>query len=577
MQQERRQRKQRSLAERVALNQKILENDGERRNWLERTQEVIRYVRLDLAEELEGTRTRGEKRGQYTYTSKPLTDAEKAADGFVGNVFQESGWFAPVMALSELNDYDLVQGYLQRCERHLMDVYRDSGFVSMLQPPVALDGLTLGDGLVYCGSEESDDLPYYEHCRMLNAYLKRDRFGRLKVVHYLRPYMACEAYERWGDKLSETTQQLAYSDPYKAVVIIQTVYHHNDLILQDLPDLSRLPIERNWIEVLIERDSPKNYPALTGSKDPLAGVLDQQGYHTNPFSDWPYWLNDPSESYGRSPYGSAIISIKRLHSDHKTMMNASQRAASGPLQGPKELKDRIDLRPDAYNPLEGSAAEGIRQIYTKIDYPYGAEYLERLEGQLEDVLHLPLYQAMTMATKEMTVPEVLERIGERARILAPRLGSYQHLYLNPLHDRTWQIEAVAKRLPPPPPELAALVRRFPKYGKIRMRYKGPLSEAGEMLFLQRRIAMTMGMLEGFVALDPDAVRDQIRIGTAVEHVLDQSNWPQDAIATEEEVQAKQQLRNQLALQEAAARIGETQTKAVRNMASSEATLQETAA
>lgn len=571
--------KNRTLAQRIENQHKLFKSDSERVNFDSTNQEIIKYIRTDLSQFLNTSQSKGEKRGKYMYTSKVSTDLERSADAFVGNVFVQKGWFGYAMKETWANQINEIQNWLQECEEHFYSVFSDAKFISSIMPPVAMDALSIGDGIIYEGVIKSNPKRpkilvkdegklYFRYCEIMNTWFRRDRFGRLLALHYEIDMCALEAYGLWGDSLSDEVIKAAYESPLKCFKFIQAVYKRDDPIFSDI---EHFDIERDYIELFIQKDSQDNRDNT--NQNQMAGILAQEGYHTMPFMDWPYFLKS-NENYGRGPLGTALITVKRLHGMNKTAMVKAQRDAAPPLRAYKGQKNKLELGPDGVNWVKDPTKEIIDEIYkSRTGYTSNIDYIQRTEEQIEDVLHLSLYLAISLVTKQMQNPEVYERIGEKAAMLVPRLGLMNNIFLEQIHDRTWQIEEMAGRLPPPPMiirQLQMLPINHPQHisGKINVLYKGPLVEAQEQLFSQRRI---MGNLQGVAALakatgDEQAAGDVIDVERATEHILDEGNFWQDSIRDEEQREARKKFRMQMLMAQQQAEIQSKEAGAMKNVA-----------
>lgn len=556
------------LAERVTKRQILLANDIKRKEFEESSKEVIRWIRWDAIKWLQDNGCTGEKPGQYCHTSKPFTDAIASADGFVGNTFGEDDWVKAMMEEDALNDVDIVQAWTQKISKYLMNHYRYGSWM-MIQPATALDSLTFGNALTYTGKENRSI--YHKRCNILNAYIKRLSNLHIGQIHYIEPYMAGEAYEKWGDKLSPTTCRAAVDNPTQRVEVIRCVYGVEDAIFNDLS----IKMDDTWThyEVLIEKDSVKNTSAYD-DKDPMCGVLESAGYSYNPFSDWPYWLPSSEDGYGWSAYGSALISVKRLHAAYKGLTNAVQQATDPSMKTTLENKNKIDLRPGRFSYLDRADAV-LEETYKRgIQYPLTIDFIERMEAELEEVLHLSLYQAMTQRTKEMTVPEVLEVIGEKARQLAPRIGTRQYLYDNPIHEKTLTLAKILGQGPllNKPAGLDEVIRQNKLNPEMRFIYSGPLAQANQMVMLSRKTQGALTLLVPLAQMGEKAaqeVQDSMKAGVWAEHILDTSGIEQDVVTTEEEKkQIQQQRATEMKAQMTAlaAQTAKTATEGERNMA-----------
>lgn len=548
-----------SLAELIIERQDYFENNTQRAQFDERNKDIIDYARPDLSKYHDKAQVKGEKRGSKMYTSKVTTDLETAADAFVGNVFTPQGWFGLDMKEAWLNQEDIVQGWLEALAMHMNSVYDDSNFYAIM-PAITMDAFSVGDGICYIGDDEDAGSTHYEYCEIMGTWFSRDKFYKLTTVHRKRTITAIEAYRRWGKKCSDELVQEAFVNPFSEYVYIHAVYKSDDPLL----DGTRFDIDRPYMEFYVLETSNKNTLAYDPN-DRFTGILEQKGYFEMPYMDWPYWLKS-SEEYGRGPLGLAITTVKRLHADHKTMMVASQRAGAPPLKASHALRGRIDLNPDGITFVKAGMGQDVEPLHRhNSGYPFGIDYLERTEKQIEDVLHLSLFLMASQQTKRINIPELMEQIGEKAAAMAPRLGLLQKLFLLNVHNRTWRIEQRRGRLPEPPRILQQLVDAGRISPVIKVRYKGPLTMAQDQLFMQRRIMGTLSTVGALAQYDPDGVSDVIDAPRAAEHVLDEGGFPQDSIRPEEVRAEREALRMQIQMANAQAQVDNTDSQTVKNI------------
>lgn len=560
--------KNQTLAQRIENQQKLFESDSERVTFDTTNREIIKYTRPDLSQYLDSSQSKGEKRGTSMYTSKVSTDLERAADAFVGNVFVQKGWFGYAMKEAWANQINDIQKWLQSCEEQMYGVYSDAKFISSIMPPIAMDALSIGEGLIYLGKEKEDNHLYFRYCEIMSTYFKRDRFSKLIRVHRILDMCALEAYERWGETCSDEVITAAYANPLKCFKFIHAVYKRGDPILNDIKHFA---LERDYIELYIQKDSQENRDIT--NQNPMSGILDQDGYHSMPYIDWPYFLKS-NENYGRGPLGTAIVTVKRLHGEHKTAMLKAQRDAAPPLKAYKGLKNKLQLGPDGVTWIKDSTKETIEEIYKRgAGYTSNIDYIERTEGQIEEVLHLSLFLALSLVTKQMQNPEVYERIGEKAAMLVPRLGLMNSIFLEQIHDRAWEMEELADKPPiSRPPAILQWMRMLPKNhpnhisGKINVLYKGPLVQAQEHLFAQRRIIGNLQPIAALSKFDEQAAADVIDVEVAAEHVLDEGGFWQDSIRDKEQRAARKKMRMELAMAERQADVQSKQAGALKNVA-----------
>jgi len=575
-----------TLYQRIELRQKSMIDDPQRVEFDDRNREIIEYCRPDLAPYLDERRVKGQKRTSKMYTSKVTTDLETAADAFVGNVFLPEGWFGYSL-FGEENDVDENQAWMQSVEKHFSQVYIDQGFYDTL-PPIVMDKLSIGEGLLFIGEQDVEDLrteldkdsdkerrrvaniakeeageepledrtetvAYFEYVEFMSTWWTRDRYNRLDCVHNKFDIKAWEAFERWGEKCSAAIIKNAEDDPLKTHWFIHSIYKKTDPILKGI----KLEKDRPFVEFYTEEKTQID------QNDMMDGILEQSGYKHMPFVDWPHWLKS-GESIGRGPLGTAITTVKRLHSMHKDNMLASQRRGDPPLKVSATLKGRMNLRAGGKTYLKNTG-EDLTEVYRGTGYAESIDYMERTEKEIEEVLGLPFFLSLLGETKRMTIPELMERIGERAAAMAPRLGLGERIFLSAVHQRLWDIEEKNGRIPPAPSALQELIATSESSIILRVRYKGPLSLAQEQLFTQRKILGTLSLVQAVAPYDPQAAADKIDVATATEHILDEGGFYQDSIRTDEEVAEIAEARNDLVAQQAQVEQDKTDSETAKNL------------
>lgn len=553
-----------TLAQLIEQRQGQLESDEERGNWAERTRNVIRYSRSDLLEYLDETApTKGGSTTQYMYTSKPTIQLERAADALCGHVFTSMGWFGLSMSDPRLAGVDELQQWLEVCEHHLYSVYAASNFYAVM-PQVAMDALSIGDGPMYVGNDLDAGLPFFEYRQPMGMWWKRDRFGRMITVHERVSMSALEAYDRWGNRLGSEILLAARANPTKVFTFLHAVYKANDAILEGFKFAKRRPYIEVWLQEKAQENQGHSNPAYEGAVDRMGGIIEQSGYFEMPYMDWPYWLKS-GETHGRGPLSTALYSVKRCHAEHKQMMLAGQRAAAPSLWATSTLKNKIDLSPDGITYMADPNRDKVQELHRDIRYPFGIDQLDRTENEIAEVLHLHDFMMFSQITKEMRVDEIIERIGEKAAVLAPRIGLMQKLLLDPIHARVWQIERLNRRLPEPPDILYELAEYYGFDTGISVRYTGPLAAAHEQVFMHRRIAGAFQMLTPFVTLDPETVKASIKTRKGVEDIMDNAGLA-GLVTEDEEYEQTIAALNQASMEQQQVEVAEQAAGAIRKYA-----------
>ncbi len=551
-------RRQRTLAQMILDRQDLMEASPERQRFDALNREIIDYMRIDLAKYRDDSQAKGDTRGVYQRSSFTATTLEHTADAYCGNVFTPD-WFQQGLTEKWANDFDVVQKWMQDCDDHMAAKYEESGFYEV-QPQLAMDAFSIGDGFVFLGQMEGEDAPYHAYSEFMQTWIIRDHRGNIIGAHRRCQYNALDAYRRWGTKCSAALCAEAEGNrPVTEHSFIHAIYLCEDPILDGLEFFR----ERPFIELWIEEKSEKNQWGYLGHNDVMDGILSEDGYWTMPLFDWPYWLKS-SETYGRGPL--LLATAKRYHIEYKGVMLAAQRGTSPPLKGSKTLENHTDINPDGITWTQNG--EDLSPVYPggSIRYDFGTDLLERTEEQIRDALNLPLFLQMSLAKKEMRVDEVRQRIGERAAALAPRIGTQQRYLLTPHHARMWQIEWQARRLPQMPPQIQEAMMMRQISGKTVITYRGPLSTARDQMFAARRIGGGLEIATALAQFDQGAVRRRIDVSKTLEEGLDKTGFYQGGIRSDEQVAQMEQRELEAAQAQLAAEIGKSATGSMLNAA-----------
>jgi len=547
-----------SLPGRILARQKQYENRPERVQHDNLVRELIQYCRPDLQMYLgkEGEEEQGAKRGTSMCSSKVATDLERAADAFVGNLLHKGDWFRYRVKIPALNDDNQVQWWLQEREEQFNEIFTRANFYDEA-PSAVMNALSLGNHASYAEYVPKMRQNVISSAHILSCWWSVDKFKNITGFHQKHLYDALEAYRLWGDKCSESLCRTVKEgwDCLDQYEFLQVVYATDDPAIGNY----RLKYKsRSFVEFWVQVESEKNIDDR--------GILSEEPFNAMPFVLWPY-RRSGDETMGRGALH--VPSIKRLNNHYKTMMLTAQRAAQQPLVASATLENRIKLGPDGITYLDNDG-ETIHPLYGsgQLGYPFGIEYLERMEHELEVVLNLPMFVQFSQNTKEMTAYEVWQRMGEMAVVLGPRLHPMERNYLKPLHERFWQIEEDAGRIPDPP-DILRVAAQHPLYKHLEgdlvdVEFMGPMAQVQQLFLEMRRMTGLWGSIQPFLAADPRAIR-KINLTKSIERILDAGGWPQECIVSDEEIAAQDEMEAQMQQSTVAVANAEKEAKAIKHM------------
>lgn len=251
------------------------------------------------------------------------------------------------------------------------------------------------------------------------------------------------------------------------------------------------------------------------------------------YSTWPYIVSRhfPDEVYGVSPAQFAREAIGSANAMKKTLLKQGQKAVDPVLIGFDDgiVNGRVDMRPGAYNP-GGVDSQGRKLIQTldvgRVDI--GAELLQAEQRDIEDAFFVKLFQIL-VDTPEMTATEVMERVAEKAALLAPTMEQMQSEDLSPSFEREIDVLDQLGRLPEMPPEL------IEAEGEYDVIWTSPLAKsqrAEEVSGFTRIVEMATAAAQ--VTQDTKPLR-RINFDRAIPEIADVLSVPPEWLHSDDEV------------------------------------------
>lgn len=546
------------------------ELDKERKLWDPQRQEIVEHFRPDLP--VYGAEESSAETG--TFLHQTMTEgtgawaAQVMARGFQSAMVGPSlKWFRHVMRQIRLRGIDPINAWLQRFDDYLCEgVYRPSNFYEVIGQNV-LDGITIGSPVMLIEQDYKRrclqcKLPHYDQ-----NYLMRDWFGEDIGYHRKFELNNLNAARRFGRKnLPPTIQdELKNGEHFKKHTYLQAVYDAGDPILRNFtdeppprPDGSNLMyrplVVRPWVEFYFCRDSQGDarYEAALP-----AGV---PGYHHKPFCAWHYWRND-HETYARTPAWYAIYDEKGGMSGWATMHDSAQLAASPAMIGLAAMKGRTGPhKVKAGRWTWAKTAEEYdrppRPIVDNLRYPHAMEFVDRLDDKRKRHFHIDLFRMLDEYHREHKQPptafEIAQMLAEKNAQIGPAIESFDRGLLGPVDARIVEIEARSGRLfreTEPPEELLGMT-----LDDMMPVFTGPLAQAQKVAVTMRRVQDPLTMAAPIFDIWPDA-KYKVKADVLTERILEDLDFYQDAIATEQEYNAimdflTRQRARQTALEEA---------------------------
>ena len=321
-----------------------------------------------------------------------------------------------------------------------------------------------------------------------------------------------QAYMRFGESLAPEMLK-AYKTGDKPDHKYQFIYHIQKRKNRDKrkKDKMNMPIATQWIDV-------KN-----------KHVCEKGGFIEMPVASHRFYKRNTT-AYGYSPCTLTLASARTLNQMSKTNLRGGQKYVDPAIAVPSSgFLTKINTNPNGVNIYQKDVSkDSIFTLPGGQGVPFGVEYEQRLSDRMKRMLFNNVFNALSGVTKEMTVPEVQQRVQEAMTQIGPAIGRFQSEFLDPIITRVIGLLARGGHLPVPPPEMmqnAAYEIEYTSYLAM-MQKKGSI----------RSVYDALGILQQLAAFDP-AVVDNFNADEAWKLAADMQGLPakvtRDAVQVEE--------------------------------------------
>lgn len=530
-----------SLYDKIMLRHSQLEDA--RRPHEDVYKSVIEFIRPEISKwtdnEVSYPDEVGQRRNIQVYSGTPEEALEAWADGMQGHLVSSSlDWFNLKAGQQRFNSVPQVRTWLQTVVEVFYSLFRRSNFYQALGP-VFRDAGSIGDTILFIEKTELGKLDF-------RSFHPKEVYHAKEIFHRKFTMTAKDAVDKFGkEKLSTALNNNLKTNPFTKHTFIHACYKSSDPILKGEKNIPK----RDYVSIHIE----------VGTEEDKKKPVRISGYRTKPWSHWAYQIGSDSE-YGWGLGCSALVDICTLNEIAKTNMKAQQLAVDPPLWAHRSLRGRLNIRPAGKTYYDDPTKQQVKQILDRLDIPFGLEREDRLAQIIDRRFNVDFFLALSRSETAKTAYEISEIVGERSVLMAPKIGRMESDLLSPTIDRIFNIAMDEGWIPNPPDILT-----YESDGSIDVEYLGPLAQAQRRVFEDRRNQRIVSSLSPLLQLSPQEV-DRMKVGKSVVRILRDNQWPEDEIATEEEVEeiramrakAQQQMAQAQMMAEAADRVPKLQ-------------------
>lgn len=245
------------------------------------------------------------------------------------------------------------------------------------------------------------------------------------------------------------------------------------------------PSDTRYFEIVhyVEPRADWEENAITVKRHPILsayiGVAD--GEYIGPeggFRSFPYIIprtaTEPGDIYGFSPAMQAMPALGSVNAMKRTILRQGQKAVDPVILAHDDgvLSGRMGLTPGYvnYGAINAQGQKLVQALETG-DFSVAEALLTDERNDVNDAFLVTLFQILT-ETPEMTATEVVERVSEKAALVAPTMGRVQNGMLGPQIER--EIDLLAENAPYLMPEMPSEL--IEAQGEYEVIYTSPLAK-----------------------------------------------------------------------------------------------------
>ncbi len=387
-------------------------------------------------------RTNGERlKFNFLYDSTAILALRDAASNFHTNLSDAtSRWFSlETLDKNHMRSHD-VRTYFKEVEDVMFSTLNRSNYYNIIQE-FYTDFIGFSPGS-FSMLSDSKDFVRFQSIPVKESIRVTDANGRLSEFHRNFRLSSRQAVKMWGDNvgkevLDSFNESMTGDGQFKEFEFIHYTgpRHVRDVSKKDSVNM---PIQSLWISVKGEH------------------LIKESGFIEMPIMSDVFY-SDSDDPNGFSPAMDILPVIKLVNAQQRTFIRSDMKNADPPLILPSRgFILPLNLNPGKANYRDAkSTSEKDLQLMPR---PAGGlsttiDHISRNQDIIREGFFVPLFRSLTDITKQMTIPEVQQRIAENMKILGPVVGRILHGIHDPTIIRLFNMLQRAGMLPDPPQEI----------------------------------------------------------------------------------------------------------------------------
>jgi hypothetical protein len=392
-------------------------------------------------------------------------------------------WFTLSFRQTELKESNEAMRWLEECENKVYEALQDSDF-NLEASEFYLDLSSYGCSvLVEEVDDESDTWQGidFSAAPIVDVYFEMDQHGRVKILYRRLKLLPLQIMDKFGveacpDWVIEAHEKAASTK----IEMIFCVYARDDKKDADTSKFLAATERPFGCKYIFHKD---------------AFMIGQEGGKYEMPAFIARFRKVAGSRWGHSPAFVCLSDILTLN-----QLTEETLEALGKVIDPSTIVTERGLLSDLDLGRGGltvaKSKDDIWAYESRARFDVGELKIDRLQASINQAFFVD--QLQLKESPAMTATEVQVRYELMQRLLGPTLGRLQQDFLDPLIQRTFNILARAKRLPPPPQVVIDLEAEYDA------QYTGPLPRAQRMQVVES-IQQFIGNIAGLAEIFPQVL------------------------------------------------------------------------
>lgn len=436
-----------------------------------------------------------------------------------------SKWLFLQHSNRELRENDEVKNWMYDTTEEVLWTLARSNFYNQMPIFYKASGV-YGTASLFCEKDKTDGIRFY-NVPIQKLYLTEDARERPSEFYLKFEYTAEQALSRFGDKCSNEIKE-AYASGSNEDKKFKFICYFGNRDMRDPLKMDKLnmPIRMCWVDEKTKQ------------------VMQEDGFRSMPCVAHRFYKR-AQVVYGYSPAMKALPYARMLNAVSDTMLRAAMKQSDPAVALPDDaFLGTPNFNPRAINYYQRGKLNPKDEIFPIGNYGnphFSVETLEYYKTMMRDQMFYNTFLAFSEMTKQMTVPEVMERVSEKMTTLGPAVGRFMNDVLQPLTEKVVLTLWEDNRLP----KMPDIMLQDPSF---EVKFVGRLVQSQRQSEVHNIVnALTIA---GQVAqFNPETV-DKINTDAAVDEIFDISGVSTRILNTDDNVRKIREARAQAQQQEA---------------------------